>query len=446
MNNDKDNREPITELCNVTKVFALPGGRQIDVLEQISLQVNQGEVVTLLGPSGSGKSTLMRILAGLLEPTRGQVRYRGRKLTGKKLNPAVSVVFQTMGLFPWLTVQSNIDEVLKSIRLAPAKRAQRVKHIIDLIGLEGFEELYPRELSGGMKQRVAIARAMVVEPEILCLDEPFSQLDALTAESLRGELINLWLDQDRNPKSIFMVSHDIKEVVYLGTRIVILGGHPARVLSVVENTLPYPRDYRDTAFVALQERIHELLTHGIMPDEEPPAALPAGKEPPQPIEALPPADVSEIIGLLEMLDDRGGEANIFAFANELNLEFGRAIAVAKAAEMLDFVDTPRQRVLLLTLGRKFLRADVNERKAVWGRQLLNIKLFLMFKNMVEENAPEGMDQEDALDELNTLLPAENAQTIFDILTTWGQYGELFRYDHDDQAIVPFEPEEKTAIG
>jgi NitT/TauT family transport system ATP-binding protein len=439
------NNKIITELRDIDMTYGLPGGREIKVLENINLQIRDGEVVCLLGPSGCGKTTLLRILAGLLKPTRGQVKYKGDPVHG--FNPAVSLVFQSFALFPWLTVEENLEEALKGQNLSPEKRRRRVRQIIDLVGLEGFEDTYPRELSGGMKQRVSIARALVVEPEILCLDEPFSQVDALTAESLRAEVINVWLDEETNPKSIFMVSHDIKEVVWLATKIIILGNIPGKVLSVLDNPLPYPRDYRDPTLTTLQERIYDLLAQRIMPDEEPaPKVVPShpAKPTPEPasLEALPPVQVSQVVGLMEILDDRGGEVNLFAFANELGLEFGHAIAVAKAAEMLDFVDTPRQRVLLMPLGRDFLRADVNERKVIWGNQLMTIRLFQIFKNMVALAGDDGIPEEQILSEIEMLLPSENADTIFEFLSTWGQYGELFRYDPDEEALVPFESEEE----
>jgi len=389
-----NNGQIISQLHGVSKTFSLSGGRELQVLTDVDLTIRQGEIVALLGPTGCGKSTLMRILAGLLKPTEGTVEYCGREIHA--VNPAVSVVFENFALFPWLTVAENIEESLRRLRFKAVRRKQRVTHVIDLIGLEGFEELYPRELSGGMKQRLSIARALVVEPEILCLDEPFSQVDALTAESLRSEVIRLWLDQDRNPKSIFMVSHDVKEVVALSTRIIVFGSHPGNILAVVENPLPYPRDYRDPSFIQLQERIHELLTHGIMPDEEgKPISLPGRASAEPPIEVLPTAQVSQIIGLLEMLDDRGGEVNIFAFANELQLEFGRTIAVAKAAEMLDLVDTPR------------------------------------------------LPREEVLDKLNDLLQAEKAETMFEILANWAQYGQLFILDSDEDKLMPYEYQSAT---
>jgi NitT/TauT family transport system ATP-binding protein len=437
------NNKILTELRNVSMTFDLPGGRELKVLEHVNLQVHQGQVVSLLGPSGCGKSTLLRILSGLLKPTSGQVLYNEEPIGA--INPAVSVVFQSHALFPWLTIRENIEEAVRNPKFDPKERKQRVKQVIDLIGLEGFEDHYPRELSGGMKQRVSIARALVVEPEILCLDEPFSQVDALTAESLRSELINFWLDEDKNPKSIFMVSHDIKEVVWLATKIIIMSGLPGKILSVLDNPLPYPRDYRDPVLGALQERIYDLLAKRIMPDEEPISpvisAIPAAQESIS-LEALPPVQVSQIIGLLEMLDDRGGEVNIFSFANELGLEFGHAIAVAKAAEMLDFVDTPRQRVLLMPLGREFLRADVNDRKIIWGKQLLTIRLFQIFKTMVELAGNRGIPKDSALAEIESLLPTENVNTIFEFLSTWGQYGELFRVDPDEDSLIPFKLEEE----
>ena len=434
-----ENSKIITEVRNINMVFDRPGGRELEVLKDVSLQVREGEIVALLGPSGCGKTTLLRILSGLIRPTSGTVLYQSETITN--LNPSVSLVFQSFALFPWLTVHENIEEALKGLRIGKTEREEKTEEVIDMIGLEGFEDLYPRELSGGMKQRVGIARALAVEPEVLCLDEPFSQVDALTAESLRSDLVDIWLDEKRNPKSVFIISHDINEVVYLAGRIVVLGELPGTVLAEVQNRSHYPRDYRDPVLETLQEKIYELLTTGIMPDEEPAIAIP--REPETPIVALPPVEVGEIIGLLEMLEDRGGEANIFVFANELKLEFGHAISVAKAAEMLDFVDTPRQRVLLLQLGRTFLSEDVNDRKAIWGTQLMKIKIFKIFKDMVDLAGENGISKEQVIDEIDSMLPMENTDTIFEFLSSWGQYGELFRYDSDEEALMPFETEEES---
>src|SRR5216684_8113611 len=234
--------ETLIETRGVSHSFRLPNGSQFEVLADIDLAIRPNEVVALLGPSGCGKSTLLRILAGLIQPTEGEVDYHGRKVDG--LTPGVAIVFQSFALYPWLTVFDNIKVVLRSAGLAPEDQRTRAERAIRMVGLAGFEEAYPRELSGGMKQRVGMARALSVDPEILLMDEPFSQVDALTAESLRAEVIDIWSAKDRHLSSILMVSHDIKEVVYMADRIVILSAKPGRVRTVVQNPLPHPRDYR----------------------------------------------------------------------------------------------------------------------------------------------------------------------------------------------------------
>ena len=210
----------LCDLQHVTKTYAMPSGATVKVLEDVSLAVNEDEILALLGPSGCGKSTLMRVLAGLIQPEGGKVLYRGAPLPA--LNPGVAIVFQSFALYPWLTVAENIGEALLARGMKPADVRNSVEKVVHLVGLTGFEDAYPRELSGGMKQRVGIARALAVEPEILCMDEPFSQVDALTAETLRGEVVRFWSDKATNPKTIFMVSHDVKEVVFMATRIVVM--------------------------------------------------------------------------------------------------------------------------------------------------------------------------------------------------------------------------------
>src|SRR6266704_704452 len=239
----------LCEARNISQDFTLPNGQQLRVLEHVSVTVGAGEVVALLGPSGSGKSTILRMLAGLITPTHGEVFYHGHPLHG--LNPGVAIVFQSFALYPWKTVTENIQAVLKAAGLPLEEVIQRTERSIRLVGLAGFEEAYPRELSGGMKQRVGMARALSVDPEILLMDEPFSQVDALTAESLRAEVIDLWSAKDRHLSSILMVSHDIKEVVYMADRIVILGANPGLIRTIVTNKMPRPRDYRSQEFLQL---------------------------------------------------------------------------------------------------------------------------------------------------------------------------------------------------
>src|SRR5262249_20535559 len=290
----------LCEARHISHDFTLPNGKPLRVLEDISLTVGAEEVVALLGPSGCGKSTILRVLAGLIRPTCGDVFYHGQPLQG--LNPGVAIVFQSFALYPWMTVTENIEAVVRAAGLPRAEVAARAERAIRLVGLAGFEEAYPRELSGGMKQRVGMARALSVDPEILFMDEPFSQVDALTAESLRAEVLDICSVKGRNPSAVLMVSHDIKEVAFMADRIVILGATPARGRTGVATSLPRPRDSRPPQLLALAARLPEIIPGAEMPDAPPAAAAPADGV----IEPLPDASDSEIVGLLEYLDARGG--------------------------------------------------------------------------------------------------------------------------------------------
>src|SRR5712691_577064 len=260
----------LCEARNVSQDFTMPNGQRLRVLEHVGVTVGAGEVVALLGPSGSGKSTILRMLAGLITPTHGEVFYHGHPLHG--LNPGVAIVFQSFALYPWMTVTENVKVVLEVLRLAPHEIAQRTERGITRVGLGGFENAYPRELSGGMKQRVGMARALAVDPEILFMDEPFSQVDALTAESLRTEVLDIWSAKERSLSSILMVSHDIAEVVFMADRIIVLGGaHPAQVRTVVQNDVPRPRDYQSTECLALINELYAVITGSELPDVAPAA-------------------------------------------------------------------------------------------------------------------------------------------------------------------------------
>src|SRR5215831_4965111 len=261
----------LCELKKINKVFRLPGGSDQVVLKDIDLSIFENEVVALLGPSGCGKSTLLRVLTGLILPTSGEVLVHHQPLTG--MNPSVAMVFQNFALYPWMTVWENVDEGIRAALPDEAARKERVASVITKVGLAGHEEAYPRELSGGMKQRVGLARALGFVPEILCMDEAFSALDPLTAEGLRAEVLDIWRDRESNPKTVFMVSHDIREVVFMADRIVVMGAHPGHIRSVLTNTLPRPRDYRSPAFLRMVDRVHDLLTQTYLPDAPPlPAA------------------------------------------------------------------------------------------------------------------------------------------------------------------------------
>jgi NitT/TauT family transport system ATP-binding protein len=422
-----DDRVLLCDLRHITKGFTLPSGAPVKVLEDVSLDVREDEILAVLGPSGCGKSTLMRILAGLIAPDGGEVVYRGTKLAG--LNPGVAIVFQSFALYPWLTVCDNIREPLRARGLGGREAQEATDRVIHLVGLTGFEGAYPRELSGGMKQRVGIARALAVEPEILCMDEPFSQVDALTAENLRSEVVRFWSDTATNPKTIFMVSHDVKEVVFMATRIVILGTHPGCLRTIIENDLPYPRDYRAPEFQRLVDRIHAVITEGELPDEPAATAPAAGAW-----EPLPDATAGEILGLLKILDRREGRAEVFALVDKLGREFGKILAVVKGAELLDFVDTPGQAVLLTRKGREFLAAGVPERKQLFRRQVSRLRLFSDVVRQIRGSDRGEIDEYGVLTQLALNLPYEDAEQQFKTVVNWGRQADLFDYDPNRQKL------------
>jgi NitT/TauT family transport system ATP-binding protein len=419
----------IAEVRSISKSFRTNGSRELTVLRDISLAVVAGEVVCVLGPSGCGKSTLLRILTGLIEPTDGQVFCHGRPLRG--IHPGAAVVFQGFALYPWLSVEDNVRIGAHGKGFGAAEEAARVHRAVDLVGLEGFEGAYPKELSGGMKQRVGIARALVGGPELLCMDEPFSALDVLTAETLRSEVYALWSRGDTGLSSILMITHLIEEAVYLGDRIVILSANPGQVREVVTNPLPHPREYHDPAFLRLVDDIHAAITAIHLPDV--PRAPAAPGAPPR-LAPLPLVHLGEIIGLLEIVHDHGDRADLFELAADLRLDFGRAVFVAKGAELLDLVDTPRQQVVLTALGRDFVHGDVNTRKGILHRQLPTLGLFAYLLQLLDRAPGHHLPAEVVLEQLVLALPMEEPQALLQTVVNWGRYAELLGYDAAAQLL------------
>jgi NitT/TauT family transport system ATP-binding protein len=421
--------DAVTNLCEIRHVshdFLLPSGKPLHVLDDVSLAIQQNEIVALLGPSGCGKSTIMRIMAGLIRPTRGEALYHGQPLEG--LNPGVAIVFQSFALYPWMTVTQNVQLPLRAANLPPAGVAGRSEAAIKLVGLSGFEEAYPRELSGGMKQRVGMARALSIEPEILMLDEPFSQVDALTADGLRAEVIDIWSGKQRRLSSVVMVSHDISEVAFMADRIVLLSANPGRVASIIENKLPRPRNYRSPEFARLVDQLHEFITGHALPD------VPATAQPSTALEPLPEATVSEIVGLLEYLDSHGGREEISRIAADTHHEFGRLLSIVEAAELLDFVDTPKRMVVLEPLGKKFVQSAAEERKAIWRDQLLKLKLFQMVRDAIAHDG--SVDRDFLLETLVMHMPQENYDKVFQTFIRWARFGNLFAYNEATERILP----------
>jgi NitT/TauT family transport system ATP-binding protein len=280
-----------------------------------------------------------------------------------------------------------------------------------------------------MKQRVGIARALCVDPEMLFMDEPFSQVDALTAESLRSEVIDIWAVKERNLASILMVSHDIKEVVYMADRIVVMGAAPGRVRAIMPNPLPRPRDYSTAPFLRMVDHLHEIITGHEMPDAP---ELP-GVEPPA-SEIIPDASTSEIIGLLEYLDGRAGRQDVFRVAADTNREFGRMINVVKAAEILDFIDTPGRDAVLTTTGRRFVRESPEERKPIWREQLLKLWLFRDVYEVLDRQERKAIGADIIKEMVVFQMPAENYERVFDTFVRWARFGNLFAYNEDTEEM------------
>jgi NitT/TauT family transport system ATP-binding protein len=419
----------LCEAKSISQQFKLPNGQPLQVLSDVSLSIYPNEIVALLGPSGCGKSTILRILAGLVKPTQGEVLYHGEPLRG--LNPGAAIVFQSFALYPWLTVAENVRVVLKAAGIAPAEIDDRAERVIRMVGLAGFDDAYPRELSGGMKQRVGMARALSVDPEILFMDEPFSHVDALTAESLRAEVVDIWASLDKNPSSIVIVSHDIKEVVYMADRIVILGANPGCIRTIVENHLPHPRDYRWPEALALVDQLHDIITGHELPDVPAPhvgPGLPC-------IETLPEAVPSEIVGLLEYLDARGGREELFRIAADTHRDFGRMINIVEGAELLNFVDTPKRMVILDATGREYLRATPDDRQAIWRRELLKLQLYRKVEDALRREPTHQLDQDFVLETIVLHMPNEHYEKVFDTFIAWARFGNLFTYDEATETIA-----------
>ena len=418
---------PLCEVRGVSHEFPLPNKAKLRVLEDVSLAVNPGEVVALLGPSGCGKSTILRILAGLIAPTSGEVLYHGAPLVGPC--PGAAIVFQSFALFPWMTVTENIETVLIAAGMTKEAIRERTEKVIKMVGLVGFEEAYPRELSGGMKQRVGMARAFSRTPEILFMDEPFSQVDALTAQSLRAEVLDIWNEKDTHPSSIVMVSHDIGEVAYMADRIVVLEANPGRVRTIVVNTLPRPRNPRAPEITELVDRLRDIITGSYLPDE-----VTAVEPETLDYEPLPESTVGEIVGLLEHLEGHGGKEDLFRIALETNQEFGRVIAVVKAAEMLDLVDTPKRVVQLAAAGSRFVKASLEERQTIWREAILRIRLFKELAEVLSRATGHAVTRDFVLETIVLRMPSENYEHIFGTIVNWGRFGNLFAYDEDEQRL------------
>ena len=428
---------PIVELSGINMTFGENTGDKMKVLDDINLTVQEHDVMALLGPSGCGKSTIMRILTGLIKPTSGVVKYRGKPLDG--VNPGVAMVFQNFALFPWLTVRENILLGLENSTYSPEEKTQHFQKIIEMVGLDGYGDVLPKELSGGMKQRVGIARALIMEPVILCMDEPFSALDVLTGETLRNEIGRIAMDPAAGFKSLVLVTHNIAEAVYLARNIVVLAAHPGRVQKIVPNPLPYPRDSSTPGFQQLVAQIHAILTNSVLHDEpsisEPEVVTPEAAE-----EAayapLPNVNLGEVMGLVQLL--HAEPESIFALATRLKRDFTTFLSVIKAAELIDLVETPGQAVRLTRGGITFQKADLKQRKKMMHDLLLDLKIFRHFYDKIEQSGEKEITEEEILKDLVEFFPNERPKNLFKTLVSWARYAELFSYDPNRAVLKKFE--------
>jgi NitT/TauT family transport system ATP-binding protein len=430
-----NNKNVLIELKNVSKTYRLESGTDLKVLDGVNLCVDEDEVVALLGPSGSGKSTLLRIMSGLIEATHGDVLARQKQLHGTNLD--VALVFQSFALFPWETVYNNIALALKPLHLSPTEVRAKVKKAIDLVGLEGFEEAYPRELSGGMKQRVGIARALVMERPIIFLDEPFSALDVLTADTLRTEIVKIFQDKKTASRSMVLVTHNIQEAVFMAKRIMVMGINPGHIRKEIVNDLPYPRDEQSPAFRRMVSQIHTLIAETLMPDvpaAQTGLALPPKQPKEPPIETLPNIQIIEMIGLLEAIADQGGVADIFELAHDTGKDFGRTLYLVKAAELLELVDTPKQTVLLTDLGKHFVAGDMNVRKRMLHELFAALRIVQMTSNLLRRDESLRLPIEELQERVGEWLPNENPHLIVEALVAWGRFAEYFGYNDDTKEL------------
>ena len=438
-------RTPIITVEGVTKTFATPDGGQLPVLDGIDFQLYAGEIVALLGKSGSGKSTLLRCIAGLIAPSSGTVAYRGTPLNGA--NPGVAMVFQSFALLPWLTVQQNVELGLQARGVDEKERRERALEAIDVIGLDGFEAAYPKELSGGMRQRVGFARALVLKPDALLMDEPFSALDVLTAENLRNEIVRLWDEPgagaDSSAQSLLIVTHNIEEAVLLADRIMVLSSNPGRIKAELPVPWPRPRDRRSPEFEALVDQVYGILTGRDEEIEEqvaqarPEAGGAVRRAPKSPVEVpLPVISVGGMAGLLEILLARGGEDGLAEIADDLNFEIDDLLPLVDGVTLLGLAQVDGPRIELTDEGREFTKADILTSKQVFARVAAErAPLVRAIVQALRASADGDLREGFFVDLLRRGFSEEEARRQLDTAISWGRYAELFDYDADDGLLM-----------
>lgn len=426
-------QEALISIQKTKKVFSRETDQDILVLDDVNLSMKEGEIVALLGRSGSGKSTLLRIIAGLIEPSAGEVFYRGKYVTGPV--SGISMVFQNFALLPWLTVLQNVELGLEAQGVKRDERRQRALKAIDIVGLDGFESAFPKELSGGMRQRVGFARALVVNPQLLLMDEPFSALDVLTADNLRNDLLDLWEKKQTNLKGILIVTHNIEEALFMADRILIFDSNPGRVLHDLSVNLPRPRDEETPAFKRLMSRIYALMTSSTSL-EETESSVDLNYR-------VPDVEVSEMVGLLEAIDNEESKSPLeYAYlADLLDLDIDELSALTEVLDVLHFIVNHEHGVTLTDAGVRFANLDVLEQKRQFARHLIQyIPMVKRICDVLRQKSNHQLSKKFFLGELEDYFSDEEAERVLRTIIEWGRYAELFAYDDNTGKLSLENPE------
>jgi len=424
----------LLEVHKARQSWRMDAGNELVVLDNVDLTLREGEIVGLLGRSGSGKSTLLRIVCGLLRPTSGDVIWRDKKLVGPP--DGIAMVFQSFALFPWLTVQENVELGLEALSVPKAERAERAESAIELIGLGGYESAYPKELSGGMRQRVGLARALVVHPDLLLMDEPFSALDVLTAETLRTDLIDLWMERKLPIKSVLMVTHNIEEAVLMCDRILVFASNPGRVASEMPVPFAHPRDRLDPAFRQMVDDIYAVMTRRAPVHRAAPVAAIATP--------LQPVSTNLLAGLLETLAAApyDGRADLPPLAASLQLELDDLFPISEGLQLLKFAEVEEGDIRLTQAGRDYAHADLDSRKHQFADALrVNVPLIAQIRQVLDERWNHRASAVRFLDELEDHMSPAYADATLKTAINWGRFAELFGYD--DEADQFFLDEEEA---